>query len=413
MSLTGFLCWALVSSRSEPATVGRAAALFSLTLFLVYLTAAGLPMAVAHYSRDRSAESGITFTWACLLTTATSALGAAVLLLIGPESVQPLVRQVSVAGAFVLLTAVVGGLSLSAGLDLRLTAIRKRAWGAASWLAAGLLRLPVLLVMPVASSAASLWIVIAGVLAIRGPLVIAVLHRSVGPIRVRPVPARWRSMLEYTGVNAVSQLVEEGPFILLPVLVLSSVAPSTNAAFYVAWSFAMGVFILQRMVSNSLLVEGALSGEELRHQTRFAMQVSLACAAVATLLSFPGAVLIVWAFGPAYQAGADVLPLLTGASFFGAISSALLGEARVRHDRISAVAIPLVLGCGVLGLAAVGVERRGLFGVAVAWFVGQAAAAAAALLLRRRSTRREADTKVDTHVPLGASSPGAGTGVLG
>jgi len=388
VSLTGFISWALVSSRVDPSTVGRAAALFSLTLLLVYLTAAGLPMAVAHYCRGRDLASGVAFSWACVLTVGTSCGGALVLVAVGPESVQPLIEGLSVPGAFLAMSAVVAGLSLSSGLDLRITATRRRAWGAVSWLVAGLVRLPVLLLLPVTSGAALLWLAITGSLAVRGPAAIVALRTSVGPLRLRPVPERWRSMLDYTGVNAVSQLVEEAPFILLPVLVLSVVTPATNAAFYVAWSFSMGVFILLRMISNSLLVEGALSGEELRHQTRFAMLISFGCAALATLLSLPGAVLIVAAFGSAYQEGADVLPVLTGASFFGAISATLLGEARVRHDRMPVVVIPLVLGVVTLGLAAATIDQRGLAGVAMAWFVGHGSAALAAVLLRMRAVRR-------------------------
>jgi O-antigen/teichoic acid export membrane protein len=387
VSLTGFASWALVSSRVDAATVGRAAALFSLTLLLVYLTAAGLPMAVARYSRDRSVDAGIAFTWACVLTTATSMLGAAVLVAIGPKSIQPVVERWTSFGAFLAFAALVAGLSLSAGLDLRLTAVRRRAWGAASWLVAGVARLPVLLLLPVTTGAAALWLVIAGSLALRGPVAIAALRRTVGPLRVRPVPARWPSMLEYTGVNALSQLVEEAPFILLPVLVLAHVTASTNAAFYVAWSFAMGIFILLRMISNSLLVEGVADGEELRHQTRFALLVSLGCAATATALSFLGAVVIIWAFGSAYRPGAEVLPVLTGASLFGAVSATLLGEARVRHDRASVVAIPLVLGVVVLGLAAATIDSNGIDGVAWSWFVGHGFAAGTAVLMRRRAVR--------------------------
>ncbi|OWY62302.1 hypothetical protein B7486_59170, partial [cyanobacterium TDX16] len=364
ISLTGFVAWALVSGRLPPSTVGAAAALFSLTLLLVYLTSAGLPMAVAHYSRTRTEADGVTFTWACLLTTITSFVGAAALVAFDPDSIQPVVSSWSPLGTVLLFALVVTGLSLSAALDLRLTAVRRRALGAGSWLLAGVARLPLLLLLPLSAGASAVWLVIAGSLSVRGPVVIVALRRSVGPLRLRPVPERWKAMLEYTGVNAVSQLVEEAPFILLPVLVLANVSASTNAAFYVAWSFAMGIFILLRMISNSLLVEGAKEGDELHHQIRFALAVSVGAAALATVLSVPGAALLAWAFGPAYEQGAEVLPVLAGASLFGAVSATLLGEARVRHDRASVVLTPLVLGVVSLGLSAATIAAHGLHGVA-------------------------------------------------
>lgn len=410
VSLTGFVAWSLVSSRLEPATVGRAAALFSLTLLLVYLTAAGLPMAVARYSRGHSVDAGVAFTWACVLTTATSVIGSLGLVLIDPDSIQPVVEQWSSLGAFLAFSALVTGLSLSAGLDLRLTSVRRRAWGAASWTVAGLLRLPILLLLPASVGAAAVWLVVAGPLAARGPLAILALRDTVGPLRVRPIPERWAAMLEYTGVNALSQLVEEAPFILLPVLVLSQVTAATNAAFYVAWSFAMGIFILLRMTSNSLLVEGVEAGGELRLQVRFALLVSIGCAAVATALSFVGAWLIVVAFGPAYQSGADVLPVLTGASLFGAISATLLGEARVRHDRLAVVLVPLVLGAVSLGLTALTIGPHGLRGVAISWLIGHGCAAVTALVVRWGAVRHgrgepllgRAATKASVGLPRGA-----------
>src|SRR5680860_829670 len=92
-SASGFAFWAIAARRFDPVDVGQAAAIFSLTLFVAYATALGLPLGVARFALARDRDSGAVFSWACVLTTATSLVGAAALVWAAPQSLAPLTDE--------------------------------------------------------------------------------------------------------------------------------------------------------------------------------------------------------------------------------------------------------------------------------------------------------------------------------
>lgn len=386
ISATGFAFWAVASRRFPAESVGEAAALFSLVLFLTWLTALGLPLGVARFSVDRSRTAGVVYSWACVLTTLSSLVGAIGLMLVRPASLEPLLDVFAPVVVVALLTAMVSGLSISNMLNFRLTAVRRRRVVVATALIAGIIRIPALSAEPL-DVTVWIWLAVVGTLAARGLLGTLAFHRAVGPLRLAPVPPAWPMMLEYTMVNSVSLLVGEAPFIVVPVVVLASVSAATNAAFFVAWSAAAIVFVVIRVLGNALLIEGRREGPGLVDQTRFTLAVSAAFAVAATIVSLLGAVLLRAIFGPAYAEGAAMLPGLVAGSVLYAMTAPILSEARVRHDRSLVLTVPFVLALVVIAIAIAVVPSLGLGGVVLAWLTGHGAAASTALLMRSRSVR--------------------------
>ena len=77
----GFVGYWLLVARVAPAgIVGTSAALYTSIQFAAYLTALGLPIAVARYGASSRNIPSILFNWSIVLTVASSFLGAALYL---------------------------------------------------------------------------------------------------------------------------------------------------------------------------------------------------------------------------------------------------------------------------------------------------------------------------------------------
>ena len=78
--------------------------------------------------------------------------------------------------------------------------------------------------------------------------------------RLFPLPSTPLGGLRYSAVNYVSTLAYQAPQFVLPVIVLLTVDPDRNAAFYVAWGITSIAFYVPMAIGQALLAEGGKDG---------------------------------------------------------------------------------------------------------------------------------------------------------
>lgn len=380
----GFVYWLLIARVAPAGIVGTAAALYSSIQFVNYVTALGLPIAVARYGTSAREVPSVLFNWSVVLTVASSFLGAALYFAIVPRELHAL-TAVGVAGAFLIFGAIVAGISIFTLLDVRLISQQRRGWvvGKATFVA--LVRLPFVLVPDIAHSAVGIFLVAAGAPALCGvgAWVLADLRRVRFAFPLRPLPADTNSAVTYAAVNGAAQLAVQAPFYALPVIVLLVVSAPANASFYVAWTVTTVVFLVVQGVGQALLIEGHRTGR-LSSQTRSALQLGLVLATGLFVVCVIGSRLVPVLYGSAYTSGAQIMPILGAAVLPWSIFTIVLAATRVRHDQRDNLVLSGLFAVSVLVPAAFLVVQFGIRGAAWAWLAGNVVSALAAWVVMRR-----------------------------
>ena len=336
VSLGSFIFWLLVTQRVPADDVGRAAALFSASLFVCYLTSLGLPIAVSRYASDRTQGSATLFAWSLVLTIGVVARGCGRVRR-ARSGLDP-GRSRHLASRFRLARGVPAG---RGPVDRR---ARGRAADGAAALVPGVFpvspdRRPpppffALGARDAGPRSTCMWSPWA---ASRSPVSLSSCHwrAAVGSGCVRSRARKARA--QFAGVNYLGQLAVQAPFFAVPFVVLVQVDAVENAHFYLSWGVMSVVYISVQMIGQALLVEGGRGGADHRRQAAVALGAGLAVAVSATVLSLGLGPLLAGLYGPAYGPIATLLPLLVAGTIpFAVTMAAHHGEdprALLLHDR--------------------------------------------------------------------------------
>ncbi|CAN5729419.1 hypothetical protein BH20ACT2_BH20ACT2_04220 [soil metagenome] len=395
-ALTGSVFWLVAARLDDQADVGNATALYTSVLFVTYLAGLGLPVAVARYAADRSAEADTVFTWGLLATAASSLVFGIGYVAVVPAGAADVLTDLHPVGGPLLFAVLVVGAAYSLVVDVRFMTVRRWNLVLIRIIAVGLIRIPLLFALPDHDDRA-LWLFVfaAGPVAVSGFLSAAVLDRVTGgQLRLRPPPRTAAAVARYSAVNYVSTLAYQAPYFVLPVIVLAHVRAEVNASFYVAWGIVSVAFYVPSAIGQALLAEGGKDGAQLRGQLRLAMGLAVGLMGVGALGAFVGSDVVEAVYGRDYAEAARILPSLMAAGVPWAITSLYLTEARVRHRHVATVAITVALTGAIIVPALVLVPRHGIDGAGQAWLIGNIIAAVVAVTasgLSRRGRRLATD----------------------
>ncbi|HEX4902386.1 MAG TPA: hypothetical protein VFV42_06225 [Acidimicrobiales bacterium] len=388
-ALSGAVFWLVAARIDTTDDVGRATALFTSILFIAYLAGLGLQVSLARFAPGRDEESHAVFSWGVLATVVSAAVvGAGYLLAVDTEATRALTDWHAVGGPVLFVLGAVGA-ALTLIVDVRWMTVRR--WGLvlARITVVGIARFPLLLLPAGEHHTVHLFAVAAIPLVLTGvggvvamPWVSGLRHR------LRPLPSTRRAAIRYSAVNYVSTLAYQAPQFVLPVIVLLSVDPDTNAAFYVAWGITAIVLYVPMAIGQALLAEGGKDGAELRSQVRVALVLTTALMAAAAIVATVGRDLLTVVYGDDYGDAARILPALVVCGLPWAITSVYLTEARVMHWHVPTVLITGTLTVAILAPALVLVPDDGVDGATRAFLLGNLVAAGVALASHRISLRR-------------------------
>ena len=388
VSLGSFAFW-LVAARRVPADdVGRAAALFSVSLFICYLTSLGLPVAVSRYAPDRSQGSATLFAWSLLLRLASSLAGVAVFFALAPDSVWDSLAAWRPGLAWLTVFLLVAGQSISELVDVRLMVLRRWPLVFLRSLLIAVIRLPFLLWVPAGGAGFYVYVVAMGGFAITGVVFLAFLAQP-GWLRFRPLPDRAKRAMRFAGVNYLGQIAVQAPYFVVPVVVLVQVDAVDNARFYLSWGAMSVIYVSIQMVAQAFLVEGGRGGSDPRHQAALSLRAGLAMATAATVLSLGAGPFLAGLYGPAYGPVGTLLPLLVAGTIPFALTMTLLTLARIREHSDLTIAVALGFAIAVLVPTVLLTASDGALGAAAGWTLGNAMAAVLAFLFARRLNRAD------------------------
>jgi O-antigen/teichoic acid export membrane protein len=392
-AVTGAVFWLVAARIDTAADVGRATALFTSILFIAYLAGMGLQVSLARFAPGRDEESHTVFTWAVLATMVScTVVAGGYLVAVDTEATRALTDWHPVLGP-VLFGAGAIGAALTLIVDVRWMTVRRWSLVLVRTAVVGTLRFPLLFLVPDGDhhtvhlfAVAALPLVVTGVGGVLAmPLVSGLRHRLL------PLPTSRAAAIRYSAVNYVSTLAYQAPQFVLPVIVLLSVDPDRNAAFYVAWGITSIVLYVPMAIGQALLAEGGKDGAELRSQVRVVLVGTSVLMMAAAAVAAVGRDIVTVVYGTDYEDAARILPALVLAGVPWAITSVYLTEARVMYRHIPTVAITGVLTLAILVPALVLVPDEGIDGATKAFLVGNVAAAAVALVSHRLARRHSND----------------------
>lgn len=387
-AVTGAVFWLVAARIDTTDDVGRATALFTSTLFIAYLAGLGLQVSLARFAPGRDEESHAVFSWGVVATVVScTVVSLGYLLVVDTEATRALTDWHPVLGPLLFVVAAVGA-ALTLIVDVRWMTVRRWVLVLARITVVGIARFPLLLVPAGDHETVHLFAVASLPLLLTGVGGVLTMPRVSGlRHRLFPLPSTRRAAFRYSMVNYVSTLAYQAPQFVLPVIVLLSVDPDRNAAFYVAWGITSIVLYVPMAIGQALLAEGGKDGAQLRSQVRVVIVGTTSLMLAAAVVAAVGRDLLTVVYGDDYGDASRILPMLVAAGVPWAVTSVYLTEARVLHRHLATVAITGVLTAAILVPALLLVPDDGIDGATRAFLVGNVVAAVVAVVAHRLAQR--------------------------
>ncbi len=172
-----------------------------------------------------------------------------------------------------------------------------------------------------------------------------------------------RSLASHNWLNLALQT----PVLLIPVLAASILAPSTNAAYYVATTILSGLFILPAHMSTVLFAMGAADPEELPGRLRFGLRVSLLIGLAGMAVLGLGAHFILGIFGAGYARVATLPMQIMVLAYLPSVPNLFyIAVARATNKLSQAAGLVSVFTVLDISCVLIGALKDGVIGVAVA-----------------------------------------------
>lgn len=388
MAGTGFIFWILIARAYDPATVGLATTLLSVSGLLSLLGLAGFDATFIRFlpRSDRKKEyinSG--FVVVVLVSGVLSATVAALLPMLSPhlavlEGVRPF-------AAFVFFT-IVAALNLLANA-IFLAHKRARATLFSNIIFGGLKIGLALMVMR--GGAMTIFILIGlsqlcGLLFSIG-IVRYQLHHSFSPRVHRDI---LRISRKYSLVVYISSILNLLPPTLLPLIIVHQLGPENAAYYYMAFTIAGVLYTISYASMQSAFAEGSHDEQAMRNHVRKAVKL-------VALLLLPAGVLvallsshILGVFGQDYVAkGSLLLQLFTVSAVPVAIYSAMGAVFKVVQQLRGIIVMNVAYAATILSLSYWFVPRFGIVAVGWSWLAGNAAAIGIGWLFLRNVNSNE------------------------
>ena len=373
----GFVYWWLAARTFPPAAIGYAAAAISLMNFIGHLGEVGfgaLLLGENGRGRDRRApliSTGLTIAFAASAMFGLAYLGVATLLPIGLGGL-----GLAFGSAVFVLGCAFTGFTLV--LDQALVGLLRSRLQVSRNVSFAVSKLVFL-------AAAPLWIGMAssletGILStwIAGQIVSILLlaataRRSLPDVVARPdfavVRPRFAEVLGHHGLNLASL----APGLLLPFVVTISIAATTNAAFYAAWTLVNVAYLVPAALATVVYAVGSKNPGELSAKLRASLGTSAGFAVIVAVICIFAGDFVLSMFTPLYAVIAGRSFALLGLSVLPiALKYHYVSIQRIR-GRMTTAGLLVAVGAGLeLGGAIIGGRRGDLQGLTIGWLAGLA-----------------------------------------
>jgi O-antigen/teichoic acid export membrane protein len=179
---------------------------------------------------------------------------------------------------------------------------------------------------------------------------------------------RASAVIRFAAVDYVGAVLGQIYTNLLPLLVLSTLGPESNATFYIAWSITQGAALIGTNFATSLLVEGAAAPKRLAELTRGVLGRCALITVPCVLVLTGGAHLVLTIYGAKYAAAATLpLDMLALAIVPRNVVLIVFSLDRLAGKVGRATFTNLILAILVLGGSWALLKPVGIEGVVIAW----------------------------------------------
>jgi O-antigen/teichoic acid export membrane protein len=188
---------------------------------------------------------------------------------------------------------------------------------------------------------------------------------------LRPRPAL--KLLKPGLPNHALMLADRAPGYLLPLIVASTLGPSSTAAWYMVWMMASAVFFVPQ--SAGFTLQTALAGTRARPGlVASALRASFMLTLVAGLILMLAGPLLLGFLGPQYASAWILIPILVPALLLSCVTQVYYGLCRAQGRLFESTIVATLAAILVVAPAAAVAQQYGLTGVSVLWAVAQAVA---------------------------------------
>ncbi len=393
--------WIVVARVASPEVVGVSSAMFQTLLFANFVGSVGLPVTIARYATDSSAESTAVANWAVAFRALTALVGALVVLLVARTTgpIEQLDAWGPNAGRLVYAIGAIGT-ALSVVVEARLVTLRLWGWVIGRAAGAALGRLPLLLIAILDDadtySGLLLFSIAVGPIAASG---------FIGALALRLTTDRQKSLVprltrhrreiqRFSIVNWFGLLATQGPLFGIPVIVAFATTERQYAPFFIAWSFGAMAFLVPHTISQVALSElgktelesGRTSPDSfgsfrstdgaLLDRLNKGLRLALILTCVGAVAAWALADTVAAIYGSGYSRLTTHLPLLAGAAIAWAYTAMGLTAARAVDRHRLVVLLSTIFVVATVGPTLVFVGEYGPEAASWAWLGGSTLTAA-------------------------------------
>jgi O-antigen/teichoic acid export membrane protein/glycosyltransferase involved in cell wall biosynthesis len=375
----GFLSWLLAARTFPAAEYGLASGIVSAMMLCVLIATLGIDSAVITlFPQHQAHPARLLKTAIGLVAGATLATAGAFLLLtrIVFANLGVIAETPAYLGLFLLLS-VLGAINTL--LDQISVAFRRGDQVPVRSVVAGLLRLALVGLLPLAAGANFVVIIVAWVVGNLGACLLgaAQLWRVLVPGGATPAgePPFARRLLRVGLPNYLLTLADRAPALILPIVATEIISPVANAYWYTVWMMALIVFIVPTAFGTSLFAEAARHPDALRAGIRRALRTSAVLGGLGAVVLGGVAPALLAILGPDYAAaGVTPLRILVATVLPLTLTQVYFAVCRGTRRLSEAVATAVLYGIAAVGLAALLGNMAGLRGMALGWLGAQAVA---------------------------------------
>ncbi|WP_345414747.1 phosphotransferase [Pseudonocardia xishanensis] len=223
------------------------------------------------------------------------------------------------------------------------------------------------------------------VLAVTVWLLVRALPRFGEEHTVAARPVTLRELGRFVRADYAGSVCQQGAMFGMPLLVLALTDPAATAVYGVVWQLAQTLFVVSSGMNQSMVAHGAADPAGADAARRRTVGRSLRLVVPGAVVLALGGPLVLAVFGDHYaREGAVVLALTSLAAIPYAVTSSMVGAARLRQWGRIQFGVPAAAAVLVIGGSVVLVPALGLAGAGLAWLVGQSLVAVVILLATAR-----------------------------
>jgi O-antigen/teichoic acid export membrane protein len=363
-SLLGFVFWVVAARLSPPVAVGSAAAAISAMQLIGSLATLGLGTLLIG-ELARRADDTVRLVGASTVVSGATAFAAATIvgsvLAIAAPMATPLFNGPANLTLFALGTSAT---TVSVVLDQALIGLAR---GGRQLVRNAVFATSKLALLPIFAawhrlSATELY----GVWLLGNLLsLVLLLAGSSDPgawLRTPPRPRALRGLVGKAAAHNWTNVAAYAPMLMLPLVVVRSLGPAGNAAFYAALLLASFVWIIPTHLSTALFAVAAHDGDTLRRELRLSLRISFCVWVAAGLGLWAVGRSLLHLFGPEYTRAGLGLALLGLATFPSAVKSLYVAVRRVQGRLNTAARVTVAGSSAEIAAGIVGV-KWGITGV--------------------------------------------------